>query len=96
MAYLANQQEGQMPAAAFWVGGESIQLLAFSPALATVKEIIPHVLELQALTDFADFPSCLAASTKAQCEEEKLAPVAAASTFEVGRVTFPRKSLVTL
>lgn len=58
--------------------GEFVQLLAFSPALATGIEIILHVLKLQTLTYLADFPSCLAASTKAWREEEKVAPVAAA------------------
>lgn len=47
-----------------WGGVSAVQLLAFSPALATVKEIILHVLKLQTLTYFADFPSCLAASTE--------------------------------
>lgn len=65
MAYLAKEQEGQALVAALRVGVVSaVQLLAFSPALATVKEIILHVLKLQTLTYFADFPSCLAASTE--------------------------------
>lgn len=51
--------------------GESVQLLAFSPALATENEIILHVLKLQTLTYFADFSSCLAEAPRPGMKKKK-------------------------
>lgn len=51
MAYLPKEQEGQAPAAVRgWGGVSAVQLFAFSPALAIVKEIILHGLKLQTST----------------------------------------------
>lgn len=56
--------------------------------MATVKDIILHVLKLLELTSFTDFPSCLVTSREDLHEEEKLAPMAAACAFEAGRAAF--------